>query len=87
MCRMGKTANVGLVSALHIPNRSMDIVFRWREEPFECEVVTRAEERVLVVATAEGHVVWEEAVPSAAAACDRAREVRDRLVPGGRKRA
>jgi hypothetical protein len=65
----------------------MGIVLRWFEDPFECELVTRGGGRILVVATPDGHVVWEEPVASASAACDRAREVRDRLTPGGRKHA
>jgi hypothetical protein len=76
-----------LVSALHARRVIMGIVLRWLEEPFECELVTRAGGRTLVVTTTEGHIVWEEPVASASAACDRAREIRDRLAPGGRKRA
>jgi hypothetical protein len=65
----------------------MGFVLRWLEEPYACEVVTRGGDRMLLMVSTDGRVVWEEAVPSASAAWDRAREIRDRLLSAGRKRA
>lgn len=57
----------------------MGIALRWREEPFHCRFAAGPSGGTLSV-FAEGRLVWEELVRSAAGAYDRAREVKDLLL-------
>jgi hypothetical protein len=64
----------------------MAIVLRWREEPLDCEFVASAGQGTLRV-YADGKLVCEERIDSAAAAHDRAREMRDARVSPRAKQA
>jgi hypothetical protein len=57
----------------------MGIALHWREEPFHCQFAGGPSGGTLSVFV-EGRLVWQELVRSAAAAYDRAREVRDQLL-------
>jgi hypothetical protein len=57
----------------------MGIALRWREEPFDCEFVGAPSGGTLQM-FAGGQLVWQEPVRSAVVACDRARELKDRLL-------
>lgn len=64
----------------------MSIALRWREDPFDCELVDAPGGAILSI-FANGQLVWHEIVRSAAAAYERAREVRATLIEPGGKRA
>lgn len=64
----------------------MPIALRWREEPFDCEFAGSAAGGMLRIFS-DGTIVWEEPAGSAAAAYDRAREVRDLLLSPRAKHA
>jgi hypothetical protein len=57
----------------------MSIALRWREDPFDCEFVDAPGGAILTI-FANGEPVWHEVVRSAAAAYERAREVRASLM-------
>jgi hypothetical protein len=57
----------------------MGIALRWQEEPFDCEFVGAPSGGTLQMFS-DGQLVWQEPVPSAVAAYNRAREMRERLL-------
>jgi hypothetical protein len=64
----------------------MGIALRWREEPFDCEFVGSAGSGQLRM-YAERKLLRQEPVPSASAAYDRARELKEELVAPRAKHA
>lgn len=61
------------------------IALRWREEPFDCEFIDTQNGALLTI-FADGELVWQELVRSAAAAYERAREVTASLLEPRAKR-
>jgi hypothetical protein len=59
--------------------KTMGIALRWREEPFDCEFVGAPSGGTLQMFSA-AQIVWQEPVRSAVVACERAREVKDKLL-------
>jgi hypothetical protein len=57
----------------------MGIALRWREEPFDCEFVGASSGGTLTL-FADGQLMWQESVRSAAAAQVRAQEVKAMLL-------
>ena len=64
----------------------MGIALRWHEEPFDCEFVGVSAGGTLTLFS-RGELVWQEAVPSAAAAQVRAQEVKAMLLSPRAKHA
>jgi hypothetical protein len=64
----------------------MGIALRWREEPFDCEFIGSAGGGQLRMYD-ERKMVRQEAVPSASAAHDRARELKEQLLSPRAKHA
>jgi hypothetical protein len=63
----------------------MSIALRWREDPFDCELIDTRNGAFLSI-FADGELVWHELVRSAAAAYERAREVTASLLEPRAKR-
>jgi hypothetical protein len=64
----------------------MNLALRWREDPFDCEFTAALDGGVLRL-FADGQLVSEESVRSAASAYDRARELRHVLLLRARRQA
>ena len=64
----------------------MGIALRWREEPFDCEFVGASGGGTLTL-FADGQLMWQEGVRSAAAAQVRAQEVKAMLLAPRAKQA
>lgn len=64
----------------------MTVALRWREDPFDCEFTDVLNGGILRMFL-DGHLISHEIVRSAAAACERARDLRQILLPGVRRQA
>ena len=75
-----------MVTRLQVRDCYMNLALRWREDPFDCEFTVAPDGGVLRL-FADGQLVGQERVRSAASACDRARELRQVLLLRARRQA